>query len=646
MDLSTQYQQHQNLQHQQEASQAYDPSQGQAYDLTTQAYYAYHQYNQFNQQQQFPYSQDYTGVYQHHHPQQQSQQESTSIHPPGVPIPPEPTQIGGTEQRSGRTHFQKQQQQLNSSDSAGAAALSRLTQFAGNMDAAQRAVAGVQEQQWQGNSGGFGPVPAHSGPHPSIGQSPYRGAGRRGGKPFRGGGRGHFGTRPDGSGPSFRGRGRGGGRGRHFPPTSASTPALYPSTFIQGEPYPSGPGQAPLLAPAQVCPTPVWPPPRMAWCELCRVDCNTPEILEQHKNGKRHKKNLQVYEELQNLNKLLVGGQNEQPKQEVPVQAEKVEGSGNKQAAPENLSSEAVTENKVETEQQKTSEAGQTEESAKKPRMDHFGARGRGFKRKMRGGRGGKWMRTYEGSRRPVEPPKPKEVIPLICELCNVKCDSQVVFETHLAGKKHLANLKRFEGHQAMLGQAALQALYPALQALYPALQALYSPNPNAATSFVPQFPQQGFHDPQGLIAQPGPSMFPQGQASEPGPAAALTLGPSLVLESQDQLDSKPEGSQVTSEAGSQKAVKMEAKIQQQPAVKFEAEPAGSNDNKYGNGTSISKGKEVKLSTEAEEALSVSATDKASTNPESDTAPFDQFFLPGADSKMEDLESESEEPTE
>ncbi|KAA8520479.1 hypothetical protein F0562_014735 [Nyssa sinensis] len=377
-----------------------------------------------------------------------------------------------------------------------------------------------------------------------IGQSPYRGAGRRGGKPFRGGGRGrgrgHFGTRPDGSGPSFRCRGRGGGRGRHFPPNSASTPALYPSTFIQGELYPSGPGQAPLLAPAQ----------------------------------------------------------NEQPKQEVPVQAEKVQGSGNKQAPPENLSSEAVTENKVEPEQQKTSE----EEPAKNPRMYHFGARGRGFKRKMRGVRGGKWMRTYEGLRRPV------------------------VFETHLARKKHLANLKRFEGHQAMLRQAALQALYPALQALYPALQALYSPNPNASTSFGPQFPQQGFHDPQGLIAQPGPSMFPQGQASEPVPAAALTLGPSLVLETQDQLDSKPEGPQLTSEAGRQNAVKMEAKSQQQPAVKFEAEPAGSNDNKYGNGTSISKGKEVKLCTEAEEALCVSATDKASTNPESDTVPFDQFF--------------------
>ena len=46
-------------------------------------------------------------------------------------------------------------------------------------------------------------------------------------------------------------------------------------------------------------------------------------------------------------------------------------------------------------------------------------------------------MRNYKGSRRPVEPPKKKQVVPLICELCNVKCDSQIVFNSHLLRKKH-----------------------------------------------------------------------------------------------------------------------------------------------------------------------------------------------------------------
>ncbi|KAL5815177.1 hypothetical protein ACOSQ4_025818 [Xanthoceras sorbifolium] len=42
-------------------------------------------------------------------------------------------------------------------------------------------------------------------------------------------------------------------------------------------------------------------PPQAVWCELCRVDCTGLEILEQHKNGKRHKKNSQKIEELRKV---------------------------------------------------------------------------------------------------------------------------------------------------------------------------------------------------------------------------------------------------------------------------------------------------------------------------------------------------------
>ncbi|KAI3787446.1 hypothetical protein L1987_41918 [Smallanthus sonchifolius] len=38
-------------------------------------------------------------------------------------------------------------------------------------------------------------------------------------------------------------------------------------------------------------------PQFLAWCELCRVNCNTHEVLENHKNGKKHKKNLEMQEE-------------------------------------------------------------------------------------------------------------------------------------------------------------------------------------------------------------------------------------------------------------------------------------------------------------------------------------------------------------
>ncbi|KAI8026535.1 hypothetical protein LOK49_LG02G00022 [Camellia lanceoleosa] len=224
-----------------------------------------------------------------------------------------------------------------------------------------------------------------------IGQTPYTGGVRRGGRPFRG----------RGSGPTFRGRGRGRGRGGPFPARANN-----PSAFVQEE---SSVRSAPLVA------------------------NTTPKVA------------TSTY-----------------------GMPEKVEGAEDKQPPQDNLASGAVIENKVETEQKKNSEEAASTEG-----------RGLGFKRKMRGGWGGKWMRTHEGSRRPVEPPKPKQVVPLVCELCNVKCDSQVVFESHLTGKKHVANTKRFQGHQAMLGQAALQALYPALQALYP-------PNPDASTSLGP----------------------------------------------------------------------------------------------------------------------------------------------------------------
>ncbi|KAL0007733.1 hypothetical protein SO802_009235 [Lithocarpus litseifolius] len=124
----------------------------------------------------------------------------------------------------------------------------------------------------------------------------------------------------------------------------------------------------------------------------------------------------------------------------------------------------------------------------------------------MRGGRRDKYMRTYEGSRRPVEPPKPKQVVPLICELCNVKCDSQIVFNSHLTGKKHQGNLKWFHGHRALYGEAGLQALYP-LNFNAPSkhgqmgLQVVYQPNVNSPSASITPQVQPGVNDPQILLA-------------------------------------------------------------------------------------------------------------------------------------------------
>ncbi|KAI9110942.1 hypothetical protein K1719_018062 [Acacia pycnantha] len=117
MDYST-YQQHQQQQD--------DSSQNQAFDQSSQSYYGYNQ--QYDQQYAYYSNQDQGSSYAH----QQYQQEAASIHPPGVPIPPEQAQI--------------QNQQFSNQDSGAAlggamnpaaaavaiAALSQLNQFAGD----------------------------------------------------------------------------------------------------------------------------------------------------------------------------------------------------------------------------------------------------------------------------------------------------------------------------------------------------------------------------------------------------------------------------------------------------------------------------------------------------------------------------------
>ncbi|KAF9613096.1 hypothetical protein IFM89_005575 [Coptis chinensis] len=492
-------------------SSSYDPS------------YYYHSYPQYQQPPYYYQPQpDYT------------QNDSTPIQPP------EPHPHPG----------------LNPAAAAAVAALSQLTQFAGNMDAAERAMADrqhwegrgpamtmempptIHHAQWLGMSLLTGPSHSNSGYickmklRPSArfynqtfgyrllladmlllkeinvlgsgGRPPYRGGGRRNGGPYRGGGgRGNFGQRPprtDGSNSQFRGRGRGRGGNRRFPQRAASfqpeaaqttEPALESEhgdvaalAVVQGEtslsvpvpPSAIGPGQAP--APGKASST--RKQPQIAWCELCRVDCTSLDILEQHKNGKKHKKNLQRFEELQKAGNpgmpssitvpapVLVTNPTPSPgsapapvavsmpslastsisevttapvpemqdkplsesKSEAIAQPENVEGGETaKSEASENIFTGVTNdESKLESDQQhdkagqaEVAEGESTDASGNKRRFDRVDARKRSTNRKMRGGRGSKRTRTSDRPTRPVEPPKPKEVVPIICDLCNVK---------------------------------------------------------------------------------------------------------------------------------------------------------------------------------------------------------------------------------
>lgn len=277
----------------------------------------------------------------------------------------------------------------------------------------------------------------------------------------------HHGPGPKLSGRTYRVRGRGRGRGKGCVLRKhAAAPArdLQGKSDIQGASQPMAVSGASsscqnlvsLRGPAQT--TSVLPPPKAVSCEICKVECNTLEILQQHVNGKKHKKKLKVMEELQNLNKRVISGQTEQTST-VELKAEEVVS----QPDPVEVlpSSEINEESKVTGEKRKVEEVEPPppQESAKKTRVGPT-------KRKLRGGKSNRKMRPCDRSKSSVQPPKPKEVAPasLVCELCDVKCEAVVVFQSHLAGKKHKSKAKRFMGQQTF-GQEHLQLQRPAMQA-------------------------------------------------------------------------------------------------------------------------------------------------------------------------------------
>ncbi|KAK7339345.1 hypothetical protein VNO77_20006 [Canavalia gladiata] len=461
---------YQQREQEQEQKAGYDPSQTLSYNQSSQPCYAYN--------------------YQYDN-QPQIQHESTSVHPPGVPIAPEPP----------HSSVPSQTQQLNPV---------QVAPVAGSLNPAAVAVVAGALAQLVGNVDGLQRKP--------IGPSQYRGRGFRGGRPFRGISRGRF--------SHHRGRGRSrGGDGTQFPSHSsgpsisniADAPAAGPTSEVQSS---SISGQSPLPNLAQLPAAPMQAPPCKLWCEICKAECNTPEMMEQHKNGKRHKKNLLVHEELQRR-KAINGQQSGNvctSQSNLTIQPENVQESEKKGLLEENTSAEATADNRNdETELQHNVGAVSEVQAAEEPQEepgDNSAIQGHSFKRKMRGGRAGKYMRSNDGSRKPVEP---KQVTSFICELCNVKCDSQVVYNSHLTGKKHLSNFKRVHGYQALNGEAGIQPLHP------PDINALSSSN---------NFPvQQGVSDPQVLLAQLLMTVLSRVQipATSPLSVAAPIEAPTLV---------------------------------------------------------------------------------------------------------------------
>lgn len=348
-----------------------------------------------------------------------------------------------------------------------------------------------------------------------IGPSQYRG---RGGRSFRRGGRGR--------GQLSHGRGRGVGGGRHFPSGLAISDAPGASAAAGGS----------LSVSAQA----VQPPQRMVCCEICKVECNTQEVMELHKKGKKHLKNVRIHEAKQRCN-AINGPQNGQiPTSELNSTDQPVVAQDSEDPT-KNMSSETTADNdKVEIMSQNN--VGETSEvPAEEPdelRMENSGARGRGLKRKIRGGKGRKQMRTADGSN-PTQVSKPEQALAYTCELCNVKCDTQTVYQSHLSGKKHL---KRAYGNQAFVGVAnqasvgignqTLSEVGPQALSGVVGLQAIYPPDINALAEAINAQVQQGDNDPQVLLAQLLMNVLSQAQGSATAPPNGSLAGQTPTLTS------------------------------------------------------------------------------------------------------------------
>lgn len=247
-----------------------------------------------------------------------------------------------------------------------------------------------------------------------------------------------------------------------------------------------------------------------AWCDLCRVGCNSKEILEQHKNGKKHKRTVQKMQNFARLQGMTpaiadMGARSSTSSQlaevEDPCPSNAVHmvpplgstslGGEHKDLATENVvasvSGVQITEVTCSSSKQNTAhhttavghsvqahvelhvavqayqpsnemkDGGEAAPNATVPsnaqlveaRMDVSGNKTGPKRKRTRVGRGGKKLRVSEAPRQ--RPERVREQ-PLVCTICNAICDTRAVFDIHLVGKKHQSRLKRSQGPDMLFG--------------------------------------------------------------------------------------------------------------------------------------------------------------------------------------------------
>lgn len=126
-----------------------------------------------------------------------------------------------------------------------------------------------------------------------------------------------------------------------------------------------------------------------AYCEVCKVDCNSLEVFSCHRAGKRHKKNLEKLSE---------------PLRPKPSKAPPV--------SPPQKESPVGEDDKASVDSMKRRPAPATGQDleAKKRRLLEEGTTAESMK---------------------------------VCTLCNIVCNSEIVYGYHIAGQKHSSMLKK-----------------------------------------------------------------------------------------------------------------------------------------------------------------------------------------------------------
>lgn len=144
-----------------------------------------------------------------------------------------------------------------------------------------------------------------------------------------------------------------------------------------------------------------------AWCEVCKINCNSSDVYAKHLSGKKHQKNLeQLYKLTNNPNAAASTGSSAAT---VPLigPPEKPQANNGKSA-----------DTPLPWQQAAQSQAAEEDLETKRRKIVEGGAAAGAIR---------------------------------MCTICNVVCNSQTVFNTHLGGQKHADKVKKL----AEAGKAA-----------------------------------------------------------------------------------------------------------------------------------------------------------------------------------------------